>query len=92
MEREEEEALDATPDIEAVDQDYCQCWEKTPQEGKRPIEEGGVTETTSNIEEVLLKLASVKYPIDPAHNQAVDLKCNASFVNMCVDRGLSTWS
>lgn len=56
------------------------------------IEEGGVTETTSNVEEVLLKLASVKYPIDPAHNQAVDLKCNASFVKMCVDRGLSTWS
>lgn len=31
-------------------------------------EEGEIKETTSNVEEVLLKLASLKYPAKPAYN------------------------
>ncbi|KAF3833574.1 hypothetical protein F7725_024778 [Dissostichus mawsoni] len=33
-----------------------------------------------------IKIASLKYPTDPA-NQAFDLKCNVSYVKMCVVRG-----
>jgi len=54
------------------------------------IDEGEVEGATSNVEEeVLSKIALLKYPTDPAHQQAFGLKCNASYVKMCVDRGPS---
>lgn len=51
------------------------------------IEEGEVKGTMSNVEEAQSKLAPLKYPPDPVNKQAFDLKCNASYVKLCVDRG-----
>lgn len=39
-------------------------------------------------EKSLLKAAFIEKHSDPAHNQASDLKCDASSDRQCVDRGL----
>lgn len=95
MER-QEEALEATPDTEPKDdQEITVGVEEEEATGgetvdniefEESIEEGDVEETVSSVEEVISKLASLKYPTDPVHNQAFDLKCNASYVKMCVAR------
>lgn len=56
-------------------------------ESEEAIEEDEVGETVSRVQEAISKIVSLKYPTDSVHNQAFDLKCNASYVKMCVDRG-----
>jgi len=90
-------ASEATPDTEPKDdQEIPVTVEEEEATGgetvdnvefEEAIEEGDVEETVSSVEEVISKIASLKYPTDPAHNQAFDLKCNVSYVKMCVVRG-----
>lgn len=56
-------------------------------EFEEAIEDDEVEETVGSVEGAISKIASLKYPTDPAHNKAFDLQCNASYVKMCVDRG-----
>ncbi len=70
----QEEALEATPD------------DKDDQEITVGVEEKEATGREIRCSQWPVR-ACLKYPTDPVHNQAFDLKCNASYVKMCVDRG-----
>ncbi|XP_061899284.1 uncharacterized protein LOC133647156 [Entelurus aequoreus] len=92
---ERKEALDATPDTEEaieipvnVGEEESTGREADDATAEEAIDEGEVEGATSDVgEEVLSNIALLKYPTDPAHQQAFDLKCYSSYVKMCVDRG-----
>ncbi|KAK0134978.1 Zinc finger MYM-type protein 1 [Merluccius polli] len=82
---ERKEALDATPDTEeAIEIPEESTGREADTTAEEAIDEGEVEGATSNVgEEVLSNIALLKYPTDPAHQQAFDLKCNASYVKIC---------
>lgn len=95
-ERQEEALVVTTDTVDKDDQEITVSVEQEEVTGKEMVDnvefeeaiaEDKVEETVSSVEEAISKIASLRYPTDPIHNQAFDLKCNASYLKMCVDIG-----